>query len=626
MKTSLTRCAFAVLACFGPLAAGAQTTPDTTSQVPQLDQIVVTASRSGQLEKNVLGNVTVIDRQTLQQAGQDSLADILGRQHGIQFASNGGPQTTTSVFMRGANADQTLVLLDGVPINGATSGLGALNAIPPASIDHVEILRGSASSLYGADAIGGVINIITKPDTDQPFSAYANAGVGTYATSKYSAGMSGSADGWTYSLGSSYAQSGGYNATNDKNAYAYNPDADSYYSRNLNGSLAYEWRPGQKIGLQIYNSRINGGIDYDRYNPYNDRSVQTLDLYSLSSENQITSRWKSTLRYTYTQDKNRTIAADSDTTFSTRQDQYSWQNELQLAPQQKLVLAYEHLDQSVSGDIPSYNADFTPGPIINYDQTRRHNNAFTGVYTGQFGRNHLQASLRNDHDSQFGNAPTWGLSYGYDLTPGLRAYAAANTGFKTPTFNDLYYPGYSNPNLKPEKSRNFEAGLRYTGETTRLSAVVYQNKVRDLIAYDTLTFLPTNLDHATLRGATLSAEQRLGNTTLRASADFLDPRDDDTGNQLNRRARQIYRASAEQRLGAWKLGGEYMYVGKRYDDVANTIVLGGYGLVNLTAAYDFNRHFGVQVRWNNVLDKTYTQAYGYNTPGSNVFVNLSWRM
>jgi len=624
MKTSLTRCSLAVLACFGPLAASAQAPSDATSQVPQLDQIVVTASRSAQLENNVLGDVSVISRQTLQQAGQDSLADILGRQHGIEFSSNGGPQTTTSVFMRGASATQTLVLLDGVPINGATSGLSALNAIPPASIDHVEIVRGSASSLYGADAIGGVINIITRPDTGQPFSAYANAGVGTYATSKYSAGMSGKADGWTYSLGSSYAQSGGYNATNDKEPFGYNPDTDSYYSRNINGSLAYEWRRGQKIALQMYSSRINGGIDYDRYNPYNERSIQTLDLYSLSSENQITSRWKSTLRYTYTLDKNRTIAAASDTTFRTRQNQYSWQNELQLAPHQKLVLAYEHLDQSVAGDIPTY-AGSSPGPIVDYDQTRRHNDAFTGVYTGQFGRHHLQASLRNDHDSQFGNAATWGLSYGYDLVPGLRAYAAANTGFKTPTFNDLYYPGYSNPDLKPEKSRNVELGLRYTGETTRLGAVVYQNKVRDLINYDTVTYLPNNIGHATLRGATLTAEQRLGNTTLRASADFQDPRDDDTGDQLDRRARQIYRASVEQRLGTWKLGGEYTYVGERYDQ-SHTVTLGGYSLVNLTAAYDFNRHFGVQVRWNNVLDKTYAQAYGYNTPGSNVFVNLSWRM
>jgi vitamin B12 transporter len=621
MKLHASRQALAIVAGFIPLAATAQTAP-----VAELNNIVITASRSAQLESSVLGDVTVIDHKELQQAGQSSLAEVLSRHHGIEAYTSGGPQTAAGVFIRGANAAQTLILVDGVPINGATSGLGAINALPASTIDHVEILRGSASSLYGADAIGGVINVITKKGSDRPFSAQASAGVGTYGTSQYQAGFAGSQDGWSYSLGTSYGQSSGYNATNSSSAFAYNPDKDSYYSKNLNGSLGYEWRKGQKITFQAYNTRINGGIDYDRFNPANDRSVQTLEMYSLGSENQLTGYWKSTLRYAYTLDKDLTRTATGDTTFSTRQNQYTWQNELTLGDKQKLILAYEHLDQKASGDIPTYNADFSPGPNIDFDHTRRHNNAFTGVYTGDFDRHHLQASLRNDNDSQFGNAATWGLSYGYDLTQAVRGYVAANTGFKTPTFNDLYYPGFANPDLKPEKSRNLEMGLRYTGETTRLGIVAYQNKVRDLIVFDSATSIPGNLDRATLRGITLTAGQDIGATTLRASADFQDPHDDTDDKQLNRRARQIYKLNADHHIGAWTLGGEYLFVGQRYDDVDNTIRMGGYSLVNLTAGYDFNDHLGVQVRWNNVLDKTYADAYGFNMPGSNVFVNLAWKI
>lgn len=623
MKIKLSRRTLAALACFAPLAASAQTTPT----IAQLDDIVVTASRSAQLQRNVLGDVTVIDSQELQQAGQNSIAEVLAQHHGIEFYNSGGPQTATGLYIRGANAAQTLVLLDGVPINGATSGLGALNALPAASIDHIEILRGSASSLYGANAIGGVINIITKSGADRPFTAQASAGVGTYATSQYKASIAGSKDGWSYSLGSSYEQSGGYNATNQNAKFIYNPDKDSYYARNLNGSLGYEWKKGQKLTFQAYNSIINGGIDADSFNLYNDRSIQTLEMYSLASENQLTDSWKSTLRYAYTLDKNQTRQATSDTTFSTRQNQYTWQNELKLGDHQKLVLAYEHLDQRASGDIPTFDpVTFAPGPFINFDQTKRHNNAYTGVYTGDFGRHHLQGSLRSDNDSQFGNATTWGLSYGYDLTQTLRGYVAANTGFKTPTFNDLYYPGFANPNLKPERSRNVELGLKYTGDTTRLGAVAYQNKVRDLIVFDPAVFMPNNLDSATLRGITLTAEQDYGNTTVRASADFQDPRNDASGNQLNRRARQIYKLSASHRIKSWTLGGEYAFVGRRYDDVSNTVSLGGYGLLALTASYDLTKSLAVQVRWNNVFNKDYTNAYGYNMPGSNVFVNLSWRM
>jgi vitamin B12 transporter len=129
-----------------------------------------------------------------------------------------------------------------------------------------------------------------------------------------------------------------------------------------------------------------------------------------------------------------------------------------------------------------------------------------------------------------------------------------------------------------------------------------------------------------LRGVTLTAEKDFGSTSLRASADFQDPHNDTDDKQLNRRARQIYRLSAEHRMGPWTLGGEYQFTGHRYDDIQNQVRLGGYGLVNLTAGYRIDRHLDVSVRWNNVLDKSYTTAYGYNMPGSNVFVNLRWTL
>jgi len=624
MKSRLYRRASAAFSCLIPFAAAAQSITQSAGPVPALDNIVVTASRSPQLQDKVLGDVSVIDQEELRNAGQSSLAEVLSRRHGIEFYDQGGPQTLTGVFIRGANAAQTLVLIDGVPVNGATSGMSALNAMPASSIERVEILRGSASSLYGANAIGGVINIMTRQSSDKPFSAHASAGVGTYGTGKYSAGMAGSMDGWTYSLGSSYEQSSGYNATNESAPYgAYNPDKDSYYARNLRGSLGYEWRKGQKLSLQAYNSRINGGFDQGQFEPHDDRVIQTLESYSVISENALTDFWKSTLRYSRTDDKNTSRNSGGQETFRTQQNQYSWQNEFTLSPGQAFVLAYEHLSQRASGDIPTFDA---VGTVVNFDQTKRHNNAYTGVYTGDFGRHHVQASLRSDRDSQFGDATTWGLSYGFDITPQIRAYAAANTGFKVPTFNDLYYPGFANPDLKPERSRNMELGLKYTGESTRLGIVAYQNKVRDLITYDPDLGMPNNLDRAILKGVTLTAAQDFGSTTVRLSADFQNPRNESTDKQLNRRARQIYRAAADHRMGAWTFGTEYMFTGRRFDDVANEVGLGGYGLWNLTAGYDINKNLGVQVRWNNVLNKDYMNAYGYNMPGSNVFINVAWRM
>jgi len=210
---------------------------------------------------------------------------------------------------------------------------------------------------------------------------------------------------------------------------------------------------------------------------------------------------------------------------------------------------------------------------------------------------------------------------------------AGNTGFHAPTFSDLYFPGSENPDLQPEKSRNIEARVRYSKNGLNLGATVYQNKIRDLLNWDNATFRMENVSRATIRGVTLTGEYAWDATTLRASADFMRPRDDETGDRLLRRARQQYMVAAEHQIEAWRLGAEFQYTGDREDTAVNPdtfesyrTTLGGYSLVNLTAAYDLNPNASVQLRWNNVFDKDYANAYGYRTAGSTVFVNLSLRM
>ncbi|OZI62623.1 TonB-dependent receptor domain-containing protein [Bordetella genomosp. 11] len=641
MKPLFTRRCAGLFACLAPVWAAAQQSPSpaATPPVAQLDTVVVTATRSAEPLKDVLGDVSVIDRATLESAGQSSLAEVLSRTHGIEYANNGGPQTVTSLFMRGANSNQTLVLVDGQRVNNATNGLAALNAIPTNSIDRVEIVRGAASSLYGADALGGVINIITKRDADRPLSAYTTVGGGTYGTSSYSAGLSGAAQGWTYSLSGGYQQSRGFDATNGKN-FLHNPDRDSYYENNVAGSLGYEWMRGQTLTAQFYQTHLNGG--YDNGQPYfNDRSIQDLQGYSLTSTNRLTDTWTSTLRVGSTLDRNRNENAPADenpfdtpsgkSTFRTRQNQYLWQNDLQLTKDQKLTLAYEHLDQRVAGDIGDFNT--FPVTFGDYARTSRHVNSFTGVYLGDFGAHHVQASLRNDDNSQFGNRTTGGLTYGYDITRAIRATVGANTGFRAPNFNELYWPNdggfVGNPDLKPETSRNIEAGLRYQDDDTELGVTYYHNRVKNLIlneptADNPFLYQAVNVSNALLEGVTLTGMKKLGNTRLRASLDLSDPRNTDEDTRLPQRARKVLRLSADHRFGDLLLGAEMYASGNRLD--GSGVRLGGYTLYNLVASYDLTRSLQMQVRWNNVFDKEYTLANGYNTPGSNAFVNLTWRM
>ncbi len=623
--------ALAVCACFLPLTAASQ----TADSVPRLDDIVVTASRMPQLEKQVLGDVSVIDKETLRLSGQDSVAEVLAKQPGIQINNSGGPQTTTSVFLRGAPSQHTQVLVDGIRINSITTGVTSWNAIDPALIERIEVVRGASSSLYGSGAMGGVINIITKKSAeDRPLSAWGNIGYGSHDTFKSSTGISGAKDGWDYSLAASMADSTGFSATNPlSGAFTYNGDRDGYTQHALSGSLGYRWRPGHHIGLIAYNGYIDGQFDSGP-DPRPAHTLTRQQAYSLTSTDDITDYWQSVLRFGFSKEFNESRGPDWDSSVGSLQRSYTWQNNLKFTQDQRLSVILERLEERADSR-------------SNYLSNRRDTNSAGLVYRGDFDVHHVQASVRNDNVSGYGSETTGGLAYDLDLSDTWRVGVAASTGFQAPTFAYLYAPSapasffgpryQNNPNLKPEKSRNIEASIRYADDDTELGLVVYQNKIRDMIqnsVFDPAINANTamNVDRATIRGVTLTAEQRWGNTTLRASADFMDPKDDQSGLQLVQRAKQVFHVGAEHRLDALRLGAEYQFTGKRYDTAFDEnfepqrVTLGGYGLLNLTAAYDFSKHAGVQLRWNNVLNKDYAMIYGYNTPGSNVFVNFSFRM
>ncbi|TFL15489.1 TonB-dependent receptor [Pusillimonas caeni] len=608
MKTSSRARALAALSfCIAPASLYAQ------SPVSQLEDIVVTPGRIAQSQAAALGDVTVIGREELAQAGQDSLAQVLSRHHGIQFADSGGPQTPTSVFLRGANANQTLVLVDGVRINSSTLGNVNWNALDPAMIERVEVLRGAASSLYGSDAIGGVVNIITRRDTgDRPLQAHGNFGVGSHGTFKTNAGVSGAQDGWNYAFSASLAGSDGYSATNPLAPFgAYHPDRDGYSQHGFSGSLGYRWRPGHHIGLTAYNSYIDGDYDNGEFS-HPVHAITRQQAYTLTSTDQITDRWQSVLRFGLAKE----MGDDRDpfyaSTFGSLQRSYSWQNDLQLTEGQSLSLALERLEERARGS----NV---------YQNDSRNTNSANLIWRGHFHRHHLQASVRNDNISGYGNQATGSLAYDYDIAPGWQLGLAGSTGFKAPTMSDLYGPWGSNPDLEPEKARNIEASVRYTSAEYEVGLTAYRNKVRNLIASDE-TYTMQNVDSATLQGVSLTASRSWGDTTVHGGYDYLDARNDDTDLRLIRRARHTYRIGAEHRLGRLALGAQYRFAGHRYDDAANTTRLGGYGLLDLTASYAFTSKVAVQVRWNNVLDKDYANAYGYNMPGSNVFVNLAVKM
>src|SRR5665213_2276566 len=276
-------CVAAGAACLA-LAQPAAAPVDSRDVAMTLPPLFVTAARVPQPFATLLADVTVIDAATIAQSGADSLAELLQRQPGIEIVQNGGPGSTSGIFVRGTNTDQTLVLVDGVRVSSSSSGTTALEAIPLGQIDHIEILRGPASSLYGSDAIGGVVQVFTRKGGDT-LHANASAGYGRYDTLDGSAGVSGGSGRWHGAVQWSGASSNGFNAIVNPANFSYDPDADGYRNSSFSANGGYDWAPGQSLAAQYFRSRLNA--QYDGGDAFDDRTLTTLECYGASSVNTL---------------------------------------------------------------------------------------------------------------------------------------------------------------------------------------------------------------------------------------------------------------------------------------------------------------------------------------------------
>jgi vitamin B12 transporter len=582
-----------------------------------LPPIAVTATRSTQPIVDVLADLTVIGQDELLRSGAQSLPEVLQRQPGVEITMNGGPGSTSGAFLRGANRGQTLVLIDGLRVGSSSVGATSLEAIPLDQIERIEILRGPASSLYGADAIGGVIQVFTKRAQGNAFSGSASAGYGTYDTRSANATLRGAAGPLAFSVTGGGTRSAGFNSIVNPDNSSYNPERDGYSSENAGGNAVLTWASGQDVSVQYFRNRLDNAFDAGA--PYfDDRTVTTLEAWSVVSRNRIADQWSSTLTAGEGSDDSVSLTSFGASPFKTTQRQYTWQNDWTV-PLGALSVALERREEHVATD-----SDFAV--------TQRNTNSVTGVYQLRHDALAVQANLRHDNSSQYGGKTTGGIAGGYKLSPQWRLTAGYSTGFKPPSFNDLYFPFFSNPDLLPETARNTEAGAYWTSSygDVRWEArgIGYYNKVDDLIVFQcdaSFNCRPENVDSATLKGVTVGVDLSWRDTRVQGSFDLQHPEDDRTGNLLPRRARRHGALTVLQQAGPVQVGVEIVASSLRYDNAENTIRMGGYGIVNLTLDWTFAKGWSLLVRGNNVFDKNYQLAADYSTGGAQVFAAVRWQ-
>ena len=439
---------------------------------------------------------------------------------------------------------------------------------------------------------------------------------GSWRTRELSAGLGrafGEGDATKLSLQAGWRDSRGFSATNEANTFSFDPDDDGYRNGNIGVNAHHTWRAGHAIALRLLHS--DGRTDFDAGAGTADVNHQRLSSVALESDNRWSAGWRSLLRIARGADHSNTSGAFP-SEFDTDQDQFSWQNDIAAFGGQAIA-GIEWRREKVGGST-AFTVD------------ERSIRSLFGGWSGSFDAHSLQASLRYDDDSQFGGNTTGNVGYGWRPSPAWLLRAGAGTAFKAPSFNDLYFPpsfGFAgNPNLEPERSRSMEVGARYDDAGWSAGATLFQNRISDLIAIDPTFTTVINVNRARIRGATLHAGYAASAWQANIEWTHQDPVDEDTGTLLVRRARNYASANAAATWGPWRGGVEWVVSGPRFDSVANTPEsrMGGYGLVNLLASYPLTPELSLAARIDNVGDKRYTLAQGYNTASRAAFVTLEY--
>ncbi len=593
----------------------AQANPGSTVQV--------IGTRAPTELNRIVADVVVIDRDRIRATSADSLEDLLRRAGGIQLSRNGGPGQNASVLIRGSGASNTLVLIDGVRIGSATLGQADLSTISLGQVERIEILRGPGSSLYGADAIGGVVNIVTRRGEGAAY-VHGNLAGGNDASSEGHAAVSGAASGFDYALSLSGETSNGVSAIVPGDVFGlYNPDDDGFSRYGLQLAGGYSWQPGQRIGLSYNASQNRSRFDGAEYAPPSFlpdpspdfRNRTTTQLTTLQYQGDVATDWVALLRGSYQSDR-LSSGANFISRYDTMRRQITAQAIWTPSAQHQWVGAADLLTESISS--------------TEYGAPDRDNTGLVLGYAGRFGANKLQADLRWDHNSVYDDQTTGKLGWGMEVAPGWSLRAVAGTAFRAPTFNDLYFPNFGVVTLRPERSRSVEAGLNYQAEQTSVAATAYYNKVSDLIGYQAdpslcppgLNFgCAGNTARALLQGITLQGLQQLGDLQFTLALDWLNAKDRDTGQTLPRRAANQQTVAVDYNAGPWQLGGTVLRVGSRPDA---GVLLPAYALLNLNARWRFERFWQVEARVQNAFDKAHQPARDYQGAGRQLWLGLRY--
>lgn len=582
------------------------------------DTMVVTANRFQQPLNTVMAPVTVVTREDIDRWQSTSVTDVMRRLPGVDVAQNGGMGQSASLFIRGTNSSHVLILVDGVRLNQAgVSGSSDLSQFPVSLVQRIEYIRGPRSAVYGSDAIGGVVNIITTREKD---GTTLNAGVGSNGYQSYNGSTQQKlGDNTRVTLAGDYTYTKGYDVVADGNTGGQpQTDRDGFMSKTLYGALEHSFSDEWSAFVRGYG--YDNRTAYDN-SPYMGVLVDTRQLYSQTWDagvrfnddifhSQLTSSYSHSKDYNY--DPNLGRYDSTATLDEVKQYNLQWANSVDVG------------HGNIGAGVDWQKQSTEPG--TNY-VTNGYDIRNTGLFLTalqQFGQFTFEGAVRGDDNSQFGDHGTWQSSAAWEFIDGYRFVASYGTAFKAPNLGQIYSTGYGNPDLKPEESKQWEGAFEglTAGVNWRVSG--YRNDVDNLI--DTRGNYPNqqyyNVGKARIKGVEATASFDTGPLAHTLSYDYLDARNAQTNELLARRAKQQVKYQLDWQVYDFDWSVTYQYLGTRYDKkfdpvtyASENVKMGGVSLWDLAVSYPVTSHLTVRGKIANLFDKDYETVYGYETAG-----------
>ncbi|MDY4382686.1 TonB-dependent vitamin B12 receptor BtuB [Pectobacterium brasiliense] len=597
--------------------------PNSSSE-KNADDMVVTANRFAQPVSSVLAPTTVVTREEIDRWQAKSLTDVMRRLPGVDIEQSGGLGQQSALRIRGSESRHVLILIDGIRLNQAgISGSSDLSQIPLSLVQKIEYIRGARSAVYGSDAIGGVVNIIT---TREKNGTTLVAGVGSKGYQAYDLATQQTLDsGTTVTLAGNYTYTKGFDvAAADAPRQ---PDRDGFMSKSIYGAVKQQFNDEFSGFVRGYG--FDNRTDYDGYDALED--VTWVFLGTPSIRQLYSQTWDAGLQFNRDIYSSQLVASYSytkDLNFDPAKGRYSPASSLDDVKQYNLQWGNTFAvgAGSVSAGVDWQKQTSQPGTGR---VTAGHEQRNAGIYaTAQqkISSVTLEGAVRGDDNNVFGWHNTWQSSAAWEFIEGYSIFASYGTAYKAPNLNQVYSEKYGNLNLKPEESKQWEGGFEgLTGPVNwRLSG--YRNDIDNLINFDS-TNRYGNIQKARIKGAEATASFDTGPLAHTVSFDYLDPRNSQTNKVLLRRAKQQVKYQLDWAVADIDWSVTYQYLGQRYDTDYNTfqpVKLGGVSLWDFAASYPVTSHLTVRGRIANLFDKDYETAYGYRTAGREYYLTGSY--